>query len=154
VIRAHPHVRKLSVTLLAEKNTKQDLFFLLYNYDLPLFKFAWCLFCVAENCTDTQETATTRNEVHSELCSRLRGGILIVTDAVKTIKLTIRLIGRHHPRSSFLPHVDTGPTVPSNFGTLPGSTFLSECQTLSAIWAGSPQLYQTSVLSALFHLWK
>jgi hypothetical protein len=33
------------------------------------------------------------------------------TNAVKIIKLTIRPIGRHHPRSSFLPPVDTGPTV-------------------------------------------
>jgi hypothetical protein len=40
------------------------------------------------------------------------------TDAVKIIKLTIRPIGRHQPRSSSLPHVDTGPTVFSNFGTL------------------------------------
>jgi hypothetical protein len=69
------------------------------------------------------------------------------TDAVKFIKLTIRPIGRHHPRSSFLPHVDTGPTV-SIFGTLPGSHFLSECQGLSAIWPGSPHWYQTGVLSA------
>jgi hypothetical protein len=48
------------------------------------------------------------------------------TDAVKIIKLTIRPIGRHHPRSSTLPHVDTGPTVSSIFGTRPGSPFLSE----------------------------
>jgi hypothetical protein len=47
------------------------------------------------------------------------------TDAVKIIKLTIIPIGRHHPRSSSLPHVDTGPTVSSIFGTLPGSRFLS-----------------------------
>jgi hypothetical protein len=46
------------------------------------------------------------------------------TDAVKIMKLTIRPIGRHHPRSSSLPHVDTGPTVSSIFG----SPFLSECQ--------------------------
>jgi hypothetical protein len=37
------------------------------------------------------------------------------TDPVKTIKITIRPIGRHHPRSSYLPHVDTGPTVSSIF---------------------------------------
>jgi hypothetical protein len=37
------------------------------------------------------------------------------TDAEKIIKLTIRPIGRHHPRSSSLPHVDTGPTVSSVF---------------------------------------
>jgi hypothetical protein len=33
--------------------------------------------------------------------------------AVKIIKLTTRSIGRHHPRSSSLPHVDTGPTRPN-----------------------------------------
>jgi hypothetical protein len=69
------------------------------------------------------------------------------TDAVNIIKLTIRPIGRHHPRSSSLPHVDTGPTVPSIFGKLPGSPFLSECQALSAIRPGSAQQYQTSVIS-------
>ena len=70
------------------------------------------------------------------------------TDAVKIVKLTIRPIGRRHPRSSSLPHVDTGPTFSSIFGTLPGSPFLSECQALSAIWPVSPQWYQTDVLSA------
>ena len=61
------------------------------------------------------------------------------TDSVKILKLTIRPIGRRHPRSSSLPHVDTGPTVSSIFGTLPG---------LSAIRPVSPQWYQTGVLSA------
>jgi hypothetical protein len=70
------------------------------------------------------------------------------SDAVKIIKLTVRHIGRHHPRSSSHPHVDTGPTVSSIFGTLPGIPFLSECQALSAIQPGSPQWYQTGVLSA------
>src|SRR5215468_2242371 len=70
------------------------------------------------------------------------------TDAVKIIKLTIRPISRHHPRSSSLPHVDTGLTISSVFGSLPGSPFLSECQALSAIRPGSPQWYQTGVLSA------
>jgi hypothetical protein len=73
------------------------------------------------------------------------------TDAVKIVKitkLTIRPIGRHHPRSSPLPHVDTGPTVSSIFGTLPESPFLSEYQTLTAIRPGSPQWYRTGVLSA------
>jgi hypothetical protein len=70
------------------------------------------------------------------------------TDAVKTIKLIIRPIGRNHPRISSLPHVDTGPTVSYIFVTLPGSSFLSECQALSAIRPGSPQWYQTGVLSA------
>ena len=68
------------------------------------------------------------------------------TDAVKIVKLTIRLISFCHPRSSSLLHVDTGPTVFSIFGTLPGSPFLSECQALSAILPVS-QWYQTGVLS-------
>jgi hypothetical protein len=55
------------------------------------------------------------------------------TDAVKIIKLTIRPIGHHHPRSISLPHLDTGPTVSSILGTLPESHFLSEYQALSAI---------------------
>jgi hypothetical protein len=37
------------------------------------------------------------------------------TDAVKIIKLAIRPICYHHPRSSSLPHVDTSPTVSSIF---------------------------------------
>jgi hypothetical protein len=69
------------------------------------------------------------------------------TDAVKIIKFTIRAIGRHHPRSNSLTHVDTGSTVSSIFGTLPGNPFLSECQVISAIGPGSPQWYQTGVLS-------
>jgi len=69
-------------------------------------------------------------------------------DAVKIVKLTIRPISRRHPRSSSLPHVDTGPTVSSIFGTLPGSSCLSECQALSAIRPVTPQWYQTGVLSA------
>jgi hypothetical protein len=68
--------------------------------------------------------------------------------AVKIIKLTIRYIGHHYPRSNSVPHVDTDPTFSSIFGTLPGSSFLSECQALSAIRPGSPQWYQTGVLSA------
>jgi hypothetical protein len=59
------------------------------------------------------------------------------TNAVKIIKATIRPIGLHYPRSSSLPHVDTGPTVFSIFGTLPGSPFLTECQAPSAIRPGS-----------------
>ena len=35
------------------------------------------------------------------------------TDAVKIVKLTMRPIGRSHPRGSSLPHVDTGPTFSS-----------------------------------------
>jgi hypothetical protein len=52
------------------------------------------------------------------------------TDAVKIIKLTIRPISRHHPQSSSLPHIDTGPTVSFIFGTLPGSPFLLVSSTL------------------------
>jgi len=52
------------------------------------------------------------------------------TDDVKIAKLKIRPIGHRDPRSSSLPHVDTGPTVSSIFGTLPVSPFLSECQAL------------------------
>jgi hypothetical protein len=55
---------------------------------------------------------------------------ILRTYAVKFIKLTIRTICHHHPRSSSLPHLDTGPTGPFIFGTRP---FLSECQALSAI---------------------
>jgi hypothetical protein len=57
--------------------------------------------------------------------------------AVKIIKFTIRLIGRHHPRCSSLPHVDTGPTVPI-FGTLPGSPLLSMSSILcDSAWISS-----------------
>ena len=52
------------------------------------------------------------------------------TDTVKIEKLTIRPIGCRYPRSSSLLHVDTGPTISSIFGMLPGSSFLSECQAL------------------------
>jgi hypothetical protein len=69
------------------------------------------------------------------------------TNAVKTIKLTIKPIGRYHPRIISLSHVDTGPTVSSIFWKLPGSTFVSECQTFYAIRPGSPQCYQTAILS-------
>ena len=55
--------------------------------------------------------------------SYVGGSKIFRTDAVKTIKLTIRPIGRRHPRTSSVPHVDTGPTV-SIFGTHPGSSFL------------------------------
>ena len=52
------------------------------------------------------------------------------TDAVKIVKLTIRPIGRHQPRSSSLLHIDTSPTFSSISGMLPGSPLLSECQAL------------------------
>jgi hypothetical protein len=57
------------------------------------------------------------------------------------MKITIRPIGRHHPRSSSLLHVDTGPNLSYVFETLFGSYFLSECQALSAIRRGFPQWY-------------
>jgi hypothetical protein len=60
------------------------------------------------------------------------------TVAVKIIKLTMRLICRHHPRISSLPHVDTGPTVSSVFGNVPGKPFLSEVQGLcDSAWISS-----------------
>ena len=52
------------------------------------------------------------------------GSKIFRTNAVKTIKVTIRPIGRRRPLSSSLPHVDTGPTISSIFGTHPGSSFL------------------------------
>ena len=67
---------------------------------------------------------------------------------MKIVKLTIRPIGLSHPGSSSIPHVDTGPTVSSIFGALPGSPFISECQALCVIQPVSPQWYQTSILSA------
>jgi hypothetical protein len=70
------------------------------------------------------------------------------TDVVKVIKLTIRPVGRHHLRSSFLPHVDTGPTVSSIFGSFLEVLFCQDCQALSAILPGSAQWYQTGILSA------
>jgi hypothetical protein len=60
---------------------------------------------------------------------------LFWTNAVNIIKPAIRPIGRYHPRSSSLPHVDTGPTASSIFGTLPGSPFLSVSQAPSAIFS-------------------
>jgi len=60
------------------------------------------------------------------------------TYGVKIIKLTIRPIGRRHPRSSSLPHADTGPTISSIFGTLPGSPFLSVSSTpCDSAWISS-----------------
>ena len=58
------------------------------------------------------------------ICVYVGGSKIFRTDAVKTIKLTIRPIGRRRPLSSSLPHVDTGSTVSSIFGTHPGSSFL------------------------------
>ena len=82
------------------------------------------------------------------VCVYVGGSKIFRTDAVKTIKLTIRPIGRRHPRSSSLPHVDTGLTVSSMFGTHPGSSFLWECQALSAFRPRCPQWYRTGVISA------
>jgi hypothetical protein len=80
--------------------------------------------------------------------TNLQGSIQNIPDwCCKTIKLTIRPIGHHHPQSSSLLHVDTGPTVSSIFGMLPGIPFLSDCQALcDSAW--SPQWYQTSILPA------
>jgi hypothetical protein len=97
-----------------------------------------------------------RAKLYSALClydvdsvKRYEGVFTIVrTGAVKIIKSTLRPIGRHHPRSSSLPRLDTGPTVSSNFGTLPGNPFLSECQALFAIRPESSQWYQTGAISA------
>jgi hypothetical protein len=68
------------------------------------------------------------------------------TDAVKITKLPIRPIGRHHLRSSSLPHVDTGPTACSIFGRLPEGPFLLEGEAHSAIRPS--QWYQNGVISA------
>jgi hypothetical protein len=77
-------------------------------------------------------TGTEKNKSHVTSGVQYYEGLSIIfrTDAVKVIKLTISPIGRHHPRSSSLPHVDTGPTVSSIFGTLPGSHFVSVSSTL------------------------
>jgi hypothetical protein len=76
------------------------------------------------------------------------------TDAVKIIKLTIRPIGRRHPRSSSLPHVHTGPTVSSISGTLPVSPFLSHCQALSAIHLDLLNGIKPASVQLQFHFWK
>jgi hypothetical protein len=53
------------------------------------------------------------------------------------MKFAIRPIGRHHPRSSSLPHVGIGRTVSSISGTLPGSPFLSVSSTFcDSAWIG------------------
>jgi hypothetical protein len=52
------------------------------------------------------------------------------TDAVNITKLTMKPIGRNHPLRSFLPYVNTGPTVSCIFGTLPGNPFRSVSSTL------------------------
>ena len=83
------------------------------------------------------------SDIHYKVVSKI-----FRTDAVKIAKLTIRPIGRCHPQSSSLPHVETSPTISSIFGTPPGSSFLSEYQALSAIQPVSPHWYQTGVLSA------
>jgi hypothetical protein len=66
------------------------------------------------------------------------------TDAVKIINLTIRPIGRHHPRSISLPHVDIGSTISSIFGTFPGSLFLSECQAFC----------NSALISSMVSIWR
>jgi hypothetical protein len=86
--------------------------------------------------------------VHLNTLQHRKSSQIFRTDAVKIIKLNRSLIGRHHPRSSALPHTDTGPSISSIFGTLPGSPFLSVSSSLSAIRPGSPQWYQNGVLTA------
>ena len=108
------------------------------NYTVPNISRAFGSYVLDQDILNLKWNATIEEVVYK--ISR--------TDAVKIVKLTIRPIDRRHPRSSSLPHVDTGPTVSSIFGTLPGSPFLSECQALSAIRPVSPQWYQTGVLSA------
>jgi hypothetical protein len=75
------------------------------------------------------------------------------TDAVKIIKLIIGPIGSHRPRSSFLPHVDTGLTA-SIFGMLPESPFLSRVSStlrfdLDLLSGMKPASFQLQ-----FHFWK
>jgi hypothetical protein len=74
------------------------------------------------------------------------GSKIFRTDAVKIIKLTTRPIGRRHPRSRSLTHVDAGPTVSFIFGTLPGSHFLSVSSILCDLMP--MQWHQTGILSA------
>jgi hypothetical protein len=77
--------------------------------------------------------AVTKLQVTREVVSKI-----FWTDAVQTIKFTIRPIGRHHPRSSSLPHVGTGPTVSFISVTLPVSPFLSVSNTLcDSAWISS-----------------
>jgi len=75
------------------------------------------------------------------------------TDTVKIVKLTIRPIGCRYLRSSYLPHVDTGPTISSIFGMLPGSSFLSVSSTLRfglyLLIGIKPVSFQLQ-----FHFWK
>jgi hypothetical protein len=61
--------------------------------------------------------------------------------------LTIRPIGRHHPRSSSIPHVGRSPSSPPILERFLEVLF---CQSVkhSAIRPGCPQCYQTGVLSA------
>jgi hypothetical protein len=103
--------------------------------------FRWMFSCL---CRDSNQYSPV---VHPVVYSLYEGVSKIFgTDAVKINKFIIRPIGRHHPRSSSLPHVDTGPTVSSIFGKLPGSPFLSMSTTpRDSAWI--PQNYQTGVLS-------
>jgi hypothetical protein len=84
-----------------------------------------------------------------ECCLDIRGvSRMFQADVLQIIKLTIRPTGRHNSRSRSLPRVDTDPTAFTMFGTLPGSPYLSEYHAPSAIRLGSPQGYQTGVISA------
>ena len=103
--------------------------------------WAWTAWSVQRFATDwmVQGSNPGRVEISAPIQTGLWGSFTLLykvvskifeTNAVKIVKLTIRLIGHRHPRSSSLPHVDTGPTVSSIFGTLPGRLFLSQCQAL------------------------
>jgi hypothetical protein len=70
------------------------------------------------------------------------------TDAVKITKFTIRPIGRHHPRSSFLSHVQPVPSSPLFLERFLEVLFYLSVKQSSAIRRGSTPWYQTGVLSA------
>jgi hypothetical protein len=60
------------------------------------------------------------------------------TDGVKIITFNTRFIGRHHPRSSSLPHVDTGPTVSSIFERFVEALFCQSVKhSLNSAWISS-----------------
>jgi hypothetical protein len=100
-------------------------------------------------CSETSANINQKPGKHpKENTLNLRGlSKIFRTEDVKVIKLTIRPIGRHHPRSSSLPHVDMVSNVSSIFETFPGGPFMLVCQALSEFRFASPQRYQTGVLS-------
>ena len=138
------HVTNLHKNILAESHKYKIKHFLLEIKSLKvnLIKSKACQSVIS------QIQHLWCNQYHSLSAMYVGGSKIFQTGAVKIIKLTISPIGRHDPRSSSLPHVETGPTVSSIFGTHPGSSFLWECQALSAFRPGCPQWYRTGVLSA------